>query len=88
MGLVHGLFLNASKSRGRKIDKRLTLWTHSIQEAAGKIYAAAGFKVTNETEMDVFGAKLKRQNWELEIVSSTLKTPALLMRIFPLGNHI
>ncbi|MEO9460385.1 MAG: GNAT family N-acetyltransferase [Lentilitoribacter sp.] len=65
LGIGARLVSECIKFARQKDYKRLVLWTHSIQESAGKIYAAEGFQLTNETEMDVFGAKLKRQNWEL-----------------------
>jgi DNA-binding MarR family transcriptional regulator/GNAT superfamily N-acetyltransferase len=65
LGIGARLVSECIKFARQKDYKRLVLWTQSIQESAGKIYAAEGFQLTNETEMDVFGAKLKRQNWEL-----------------------
>lgn len=65
LGIGSRLVSECIKFARQKDYKRLVLWTHSIQESAGKIYAAEGFLLTDETRMDVFGAQLKRQNWEL-----------------------
>jgi len=45
--------------------KRMRLWTHTIQESARKIYAAAGFKVVETIPEDNFGVKMMGEIWEL-----------------------
>ncbi|MEW7007403.1 MULTISPECIES: bifunctional helix-turn-helix transcriptional regulator/GNAT family N-acetyltransferase [unclassified Lentilitoribacter] len=67
LGIGARLVSECIKFARQKGYKRLTLWTHSVQESAGKIYRAQGFEMTNETEMDVFGQTLKRQNWQIEL---------------------
>lgn len=67
LGIGARLVSECIKFARQKGYSRLTLWTHSIQESAGKIYQAQGFKMINETEMDVFGQTLKRQNWQIEL---------------------
>lgn len=67
LGIGARLVSECIKFARQKGYNRLTLWTHSVQESAGKIYESQGFKMTNETEMDVFGQTLKRQNWEIKL---------------------
>lgn len=67
LGIGARLVSECVKFARQKGYKRLTLWTHSIQESAGKIYQAQGFEMANETEMDVFGHTLKRQNWAIDL---------------------
>lgn len=67
LGIGARLVAECIKFARQKGYKRLTLWTHSVQESAGKIYVAQGFEMINETEMDVFGQTLKRQNWEIKL---------------------
>lgn len=45
--------------------QRMRLWTHTIQESARKIYAAAGFKVVETIPEDNFGVKMIGEIWEL-----------------------
>jgi len=45
--------------------KRMRLWTHTIQDSARKIYAAAGFKVVETIPEDNFGVKMIGEIWEL-----------------------
>ena len=44
--------------------KRMRLWTHTIQESARKIYAAAGCKIVETIPEDNFGAKMVGEIWE------------------------
>lgn len=44
---------------------RMRLWTHTIQEAARRVYAAAGFKVVETIEEDNFGKKMVGEIWEM-----------------------
>lgn len=67
LGIGARLVSECIKFARQKGYSRLTLWTHSVQESAGKIYEAQGFDMVNETEMDVFGQTLKRQNWEIKL---------------------
>lgn len=67
LGIGVRLVSQCIKFARQKGYKRLTLWTHSVQETAGRIYQKQGFEMTNETEMDVFGQVLKRQNWQIEL---------------------
>ena len=45
--------------------KRMRLWTHTIQDSARKIYAAAGFKIVETIPEDNFGVKMVGEIWEL-----------------------
>ena len=45
--------------------QRMRLWTHTIQESARRIYAAAGFKVVETIPEDNFGVKMLGEIWEL-----------------------
>lgn len=45
--------------------ERMRLWTHSIQEAARKLYAAAGFTIVEEWDHQSFGKDLHAEIWEL-----------------------
>jgi DNA-binding MarR family transcriptional regulator/GNAT superfamily N-acetyltransferase len=45
---------------------RMRLWTHSIQSAARRRYAAAGFKIVEEWDHESFGKQLHAEIWELE----------------------
>lgn len=67
LGIGARLVSECIKFARQKDYKRLTLWTHSVQESAGKIYQTQGFEMINDTEMDVFGQTLKRQNWQIEL---------------------
>jgi GNAT superfamily N-acetyltransferase/DNA-binding MarR family transcriptional regulator len=44
--------------------RRMRLWTHTIQESARKIYAAAGFKVVETVPEDNFGMQMTGEIWE------------------------
>lgn len=46
---------------------RMRLWTHSIQEAARKLYAAAGFIVVESKPHHAFGKDLVSEIWELRL---------------------
>jgi DNA-binding MarR family transcriptional regulator/GNAT superfamily N-acetyltransferase len=43
---------------------RMRLWTHTIQESARKIYAAAGFKIVETMPEDNFGREMIGEIWE------------------------
>lgn len=45
--------------------ERMRLWTHSIQEAARRLYAAAGFSVVEEWDHRSFGKDIHAEIWEL-----------------------
>jgi GNAT superfamily N-acetyltransferase len=45
--------------------KRMRLWTHTIQESARRIYAAAGFEIVETIEEDNFGRKMMGEIWEM-----------------------
>jgi DNA-binding MarR family transcriptional regulator/GNAT superfamily N-acetyltransferase len=45
--------------------ERMRLWTHSIQKAARKLYAAAGFEVVETANHRSFGKDLESEIWEL-----------------------
>jgi DNA-binding MarR family transcriptional regulator/GNAT superfamily N-acetyltransferase len=46
--------------------ERLRLWTHSIQSAARKLYAGAGFSIVEEWDHESFGKQLHAEIWELK----------------------
>lgn len=45
--------------------QRMRLWTHTIQDSARKIYAAAGFKVVETIPEDNFGMQMLGEIWEM-----------------------
>lgn len=45
---------------------RMRLWTHSIQQAARKLYAAAGFVIVETSPHHSFGQDLVSEIWELK----------------------
>lgn len=45
--------------------ERMRLWTHEIQVAARKLYAAAGFRIVEEWDHESFGKQLHAEIWEL-----------------------
>ena len=53
--------VNFAKANGYT---RMRLWTHTIQEAARRIYAAAGFKIVETIPEDNFGMKMIGEIWE------------------------
>ncbi|OJX15626.1 MAG: hypothetical protein BGO82_12670 [Devosia sp. 67-54] len=44
---------------------RMRLWTHTVQESARKLYAAAGFAVVETIPEDNFGVKMVGEIWEM-----------------------
>jgi GNAT superfamily N-acetyltransferase len=46
---------------------RMTLWTHSILEAARRIYAREGFRLVSTEDHDTFGPTLTGETWELDL---------------------
>jgi GNAT superfamily N-acetyltransferase len=46
---------------------RMTLWTHTILEAARRIYARYGFQLVDQHEHDTFGPMLMGETWELAL---------------------
>ncbi|MDR3472862.1 MAG: GNAT family N-acetyltransferase [Devosia sp.] len=46
---------------------RMRLWTHTIQEAARRLYAAAGFAVVETMPEDNFGMQMLGEIWELRL---------------------
>jgi DNA-binding MarR family transcriptional regulator/GNAT superfamily N-acetyltransferase len=47
--------------------ERMRLWTHSIQGAARKLYAGAGFDIVEEWDHESFGKQLHAEIWELTL---------------------
>ncbi len=47
--------------------RAIWLWTHTVLESARRIYAGAGFEVTERFEHDEFGAVVESENWELSL---------------------
>lgn len=45
--------------------RRMRLWTHTIQESARRIYAAAGFAIVETIPEDNFGVKMMGEIWEM-----------------------
>ena len=45
--------------------KRIRLWTHTIQESARRIYAAAGFEIVETMPEDNFGVQMVGEIWEM-----------------------
>ena len=44
---------------------RMRLWTHTIQESARRIYAAAGFSIVETIAEDNFGVSITGEIWEM-----------------------
>ena len=44
---------------------RMRLWTHTIQESARKLYAAAGFTIVETIPEDNFGVQMLGEIWEM-----------------------
>ena len=47
--------------------KRMTLWTHSILDAALHIYKSAGFYLVGEERHSRFGKEVVGQTWERDL---------------------
>jgi GNAT superfamily N-acetyltransferase len=47
--------------------ERITLWTHSILTGARRIYARAGYRITETTPFEGFGQSLTNEIWSLEL---------------------
>lgn len=47
--------------------RRMTLWTHSILEAARRIYAREGFSLISTEDHDSFGPTLTGETWEMSL---------------------
>jgi DNA-binding MarR family transcriptional regulator/GNAT superfamily N-acetyltransferase len=47
--------------------RRITLWTHSILEAARRIYAAEGYRLVASEPAQEFGKALVSETWEMEV---------------------
>jgi GNAT superfamily N-acetyltransferase len=45
--------------------RRMRLWTHTVQESARRIYAAAGFRIVETIPEDNFGVEMIGEIWEL-----------------------
>ena len=45
--------------------QRMRLWTHTIQQSARRLYAAAGFQVVETNPHRQFGKDLVSEIWEL-----------------------
>jgi DNA-binding MarR family transcriptional regulator/GNAT superfamily N-acetyltransferase len=45
--------------------ERMRLWTHTIQQAARRLYAAAGFAIVETIEEDNFGKAMTGEIWEM-----------------------
>ncbi len=46
---------------------KVTLWTHTVLTSARKIYAAAGFRITDTSVHDSFGKPEQGETWELDL---------------------
>ena len=49
--------------------RRMTLWTHSVLEAARHIYAREGFELISTENHDSFGPMLTGETWELSLTT-------------------
>jgi DNA-binding MarR family transcriptional regulator/GNAT superfamily N-acetyltransferase len=47
--------------------KKMTLWTHSVLEAARHIYAKAGFTITRSERHHSWGRPVVSEHWDLEL---------------------
>jgi DNA-binding MarR family transcriptional regulator/GNAT superfamily N-acetyltransferase len=47
--------------------RRITLWTHSVLEAARRLYAAEGYRLTSSAPLRAFGVALTEETWVLEL---------------------
>ena len=47
--------------------RRITLWTHSVLDAARHIYAQAGFRLTSSERMHNFGQEVVSEHWDLAL---------------------
>jgi GNAT superfamily N-acetyltransferase len=47
--------------------RKIVLWTHSFQQAARSIYAAAGFRLTEQETTRSFGVDVVSETWEIEL---------------------
>lgn len=48
---------------------RITLWTHSVLEAARRLYAAEGYCLTASAPLQAFGVSLTEETWQLDLDS-------------------
>jgi GNAT superfamily N-acetyltransferase len=54
--------VNFARDKGYK---RMRLWTHTIQQSARKIYAAAGFTIVETIPEHNFGVEMMGEIWEM-----------------------
>ena len=54
-----------SFARGNGYE-RMRLWTHTNQESARKVYAAAGFAIVETMPENNFGKELNGEIWEMQ----------------------
>ena len=47
--------------------RRITLWTHSVLEAARRIYARAGYRIVESQPFRGFGQELTNEIWQLDL---------------------
>lgn len=47
--------------------RRITLWTHSMLEAARRLYAAEGYRMVASAPLQAFGLALTEETWQLDL---------------------
>lgn len=68
MGIGKRLVEECIKFARRAGYKKITLWTYSVLESAGRIYEKSGFQIVSEEKRNDFGQKaLTSQIWELKL---------------------
>ena len=53
----------------------ITLWTHTVLDAARRIYAAKGFTIVREETHDHFGAPIQAETWDLPLRDAPTPPP-------------
>ncbi|MGZ3496158.1 MAG: bifunctional helix-turn-helix transcriptional regulator/GNAT family N-acetyltransferase [Vulcanimicrobiaceae bacterium] len=51
--------------------RKITLWTHTVLEAARKIYADAGYRLIRQEPHSDFGEELMSETWELDLTAKS-----------------